>query len=331
MKLFPAFALFLAGSSLWPQEPRELIFAARRAPTVEVLDPVNFQTVARIQFPFRVDRVITNIGRSTVGVDGYDGNRCCQPYNFDFATGKLSKVSTHESDSFGGCLFSPDGRWCARLKSFRGPALKVVDTQDGTVRELIPSGLPPGNNEGNWYATGTWLGNRFVFYVGHPGAGGFLWVVPPDAERLGPGREVSEFGEAAGCEKRLPVNIALVVASGQIFLYEPFGNKVDRSASCTEPPPGGAWQVDTIAGRILRPIAPQLRFNTLVPNRSGSTLYGVVRGNGANWQGATELVALSVGSGEIQQSRTFNTGVLLVAVGSVTVGFSGDLFVQTPQ
>ena len=320
-------------SDLWSQGPREFIFAARRSGIAEVVDANTLETVARLHFDFRVERLSASADGSKLYVAGYGtGDPCCKHYTLDPATLKLEEeVPSSERSDYGGCLVSLDGRWCFRLKSFRGPALKTVDLREsGPSRELIPPGLLEENSEGNWSANGVWSGDHFYLYVARPNDPGLLWTVLPGAEVLGAGIAVARFSEAPGCRERLPVAKGLVAAGGDIFLHEPFGSKADRTGTCETALPGGAWMVDTATGRLTNQIASEFHFNRLIPDRSGSTLYGVVLGR-ADWGGPVQLVRLNERDGKLMQSRTFEPGVLQIAIGPLGKIPVGDVTARSPD
>ena len=320
--------VMLAGApDLWSQGSREFIFAARRTGTGEVVDAITLETVARVHFDFRVERLSASADGSRLDVAGYGaGAPCCKHYTLDPATLRLEEeVPSSERSDYGPCLVSPDGRWCYRLKSFRGPALKAVDLRDsGTARVLIPPGLPEENSEGNWSATGVWSRARFYLYVQRPNDPGLFWTVLPGAEALGAGIGVAPFSEVAGCRERLPVAKSLVGAASNIFLYEPFGSKADRTGTCEMALPGGAWMLDTRTGRLTNQTASEFHFNKLISDRSGSTLYGVVLGE-AGWDGPVQLVRLDERDGKVLQTRTFEPGILQIAIGPLAKSPVGDV------
>ncbi len=325
--------LALAGTSnLWPQEPREFIFAARRTGTAEVIDAVTLETVARIHFDFSVERLLASADGFKLHVAGYGANEgCCKHYTLDPASLELQDAPSPERSDYGECLVSPNGSWCFQLKSFRGPALRTVDLRgSGSTRELIPPDLPEENAEGNWAAKGAWSGGRFYLYVERPNDPGLLWTVSPGADMLGAGIAVAPFSEAIGCRQRLPVDKSLVVAMGNLFLYEPFGSKADRAGACQTALQGGAWMVDAATGRLTSHIAPGLQFNKLIPDRSGSTLYGVVPGK-ADWSGPVQLVRLDGRDGRVMRSRTFEPGVLQISIGLLGTLPVGDVAVRSPN
>jgi hypothetical protein len=309
--------LLWAGASDLRAQGTDLIFTASRSAITEVVDAVTLDTVARVHFDFQVERLSASADGSRLEVAGYAaGGWCCQHYTLDPATWKLEEeVPASERGDYGACLVSPDGRWCFQLKSFRGPALKVVDLREpGSARVLIPPGLPEENSEGNWAATGVWSADRFYLYVQRPNDPGRLWTVSPGAEALGPGIEVAPFGEAPGCRARLPVSKGIVASAGNVFLYEPFGSKADRTGTCGMALPGGVWMLDATTGRLTGQVASEFHFNRLIPDASGSTLYGVALDN-RNWNGPVQIVRLNGRDGTVMQTRTFEPGVLQITAG----------------
>jgi hypothetical protein len=326
-----SFALFLlAGArNVQSQDSRDLIFVARRSGVAEVLDATTLDTVSRLQFSFRVERFSASADGSKLEVSGYAaGEGCCKHYTLDPATGRLkgNPAAAYTGD-FGDCLISPDGHWCFRLKSFRGPALKMVNLQQpGPARVLVPPDLPEEGSEGNWSATGVWSGSEFYFYVQRPNHPGFLWTVPAGAETLGAAIKVAPFGEGLGCRTRLPVMKSIVAAAGNIFLYEPFGSKAERT-ECRAALPGGAWMLDPATGGLTKQIASELRFNNLKPDTAGTSLYGVALGKDG-WDGPVQVVKLDAREGTPLESRTFQPGVLQIGVGRLQKIPAGDISAQ---
>ena len=72
--------------------------------------------------------------------------------------------------------------------------------------------------------------------------------------------------------------------------------------------------LDTKTGRLTRQIASEFHFNNLISDRAGSTLYGVVLGE-AGWDGPVQLVRLDGRDGRVLRARTFEPGVLQIAIG----------------
>ncbi len=334
-RLFQAIAglLILTGASnSRAQDSGNFILAARRTGVAELIDPATLETVARIHFDFHVERLFVGSDGSELYVDGYGAGGCCEHYTLDLSTLKLNEAGSNEENGFGNSLRSPDGRWRVELKSFRGPALKMFDLETGAVQELTPAALPLSEEEcgGNWAAGGTWSGGHFYFYVACPNHPGFLWTVSPGATELGAGVPVAPFGEAPDCQERLPLDKMLVAAGETLLLHEPFGSKADRTPGCQTRLPGGAWMLDPATGRLTRQIAAGFHFNVLIPDSSGSTLYGVDPGNG-NWGGPVKLVALNVRDNEVMKSRVLDPGVLQISIGQLRQVPKGDVQISSPS
>jgi hypothetical protein len=325
-----SFALFLlaGGWNLRAQDSRDLIFVARRSGVAEVLNATTLDTLARIHVGFRVERFSASADGSKLEIAGYAaGAGCCKHYMLDPGTGRLKeKPAAGYNGNFGDCLTSPDGHWCFQLKSFRGPALKMVNLeQPGPARVLTPPDLPEESSSGTWGASGVWSGAEFYLYVQGPDNPGFLWNVRPGAETLGAAVKVAPFGEAPDCRtRRLPVWKSIVAAAGNVFLYEPFGSKADRTAVCGAALPGGAWVVDPATGGLRKQIAPEFRFSHVVPDTAGTSLYGVALGV-EGWDGPVRIVKLDAREGTPLESRTFDPGVLQIGVGRLQKVPAGDV------
>jgi hypothetical protein len=329
-----AFLLLLvsAASDLRPEDSKNFILAARRTGVAELIDPGTLTTVARIHFDFHVERLFASAEGSALYVDGLyvDGHStgCCKHYRLDLRTLKLTEVRSYEGNHTQSSLVSADGRWRFEPKSFRGPALNIFDLVTGAVQELIPGGLPLTEEGcgGNWVAQGTWAGDHFYFYVACPNHPGFLWSVSPEASRLGTAVAVAPFGEEDGCKWRFPKLKMLVAAGNKLFLYEPFSTSATRG--CQTPVQGGAWMIDPATGNFVDRIAGGFHFNVLVPDRSGSALYGVDPGDAA-WRGPVQLVALGGQDYHFVKSRIFDPGVLQIAIAQLQQVPEGDVQVSS--
>jgi hypothetical protein len=214
---------------------------------------------------------------------------------------------------------SPDGRWLFGVKSFRGPALDVLDLAGGQVaRQLIPSGL-----QGDGRPTGTWSGDRFYLYAADNTGSGRLWTVSPETTQLGAGATIAPFGQLSGCSGQASRSIA--ASAGSLFLYEEFGFKGDRRNQCGRSVPGGAWAVDPVTGQLTGQIAPDLHFSVLVSDRTGSELYGL-SAEGQNWGPPAELVRIDPRDGRILQSRHLAPGFWRMTVAPLRIVPTGDVY-----
>jgi hypothetical protein len=226
-------------------------------------------------------------------------------------------------------LTSPDGRWQFTLNSFRGPSVETLDLRGrGQARKLLPPTLPPEDESGNWHAQGAWSGSRFYLYVSRPDDAGLLWTVSPGAESLPAGIPVAAFNEAPNCYKRLPVERGLVAAGGNLFLYEPFGNR-NKGARLCEGLPGGAWMLDPATGRLTRQVATELHFSGLIADPAEPVLYGVALGGGNSLGEPEQLVRLNALDGTVIKSRILGPGESLqVSVARLRDIRDGDVTVH---
>jgi len=323
IRQFPAVLLLisLATVCVRAQDAREVVLAARRTPVVEVIDATTLDTIARLHFDARVERVRASANAGVIFVDVLDPG-CCKNYLLDIPRMQLNGNTDREY--LGYSLRSPDGHWGFTPKSFRGPALTSVNLDTKETFELVPAGLQAENSDGSWDVTGTWSKDRFYYYVAGTSHPGFLWTVLPGARQLGTGVLVDPFNAAPGCDRYLPVSRALVAAEGGLLIYEPFGSKADRTGACQTQLPGGAWKLDPATGHFTGYIAPEFHFNVLRASQSGSTLYGADPGS-ANWSGPVRLVTLDSRNGAILKTRSFDPGVLQISVGHVRGVPTGDV------
>ena len=319
-----------AGSDLLSQDPNDYILAAHRTGVAELIEPGTLATVARLHFDFHVEKLFASADGWALYVDGYGEDGCCSHYRVDLESLKLAKVQeSEERNDSQGSLISADGRWRVELISFRGPVLKMFDRRTGAVQELVPDELPltEETRGGKCAAEGTRSGDRFYFYVACPSHPGLLWAVTPGATQLSTALPLAPFNDEPGCRHPLPVGKVLVAAGKQLFLYEAFGSKFDRTRGCPTPLPGGAWMVDPATGSLSGQIGAGFHFNALIPDRSGSTFYGVDPGDSA-WRGPVQLVELEGQDYQVVKSRVFDPGVLQIATGRLRQVPAGDVTVR---
>ena len=331
------FLLLCSKPELRSQNPGEFVLLARRTGVVEVLNALTLQPVGLLHFDLHVEKLSANANGAVLYVDGYDSGPCCRHFTLDLKSLVLTEIPTaadanRARDFFGNPQTSPDGRWRFELKSFPEPALRTINLSTGARMDLAPSAvtLTEAACRGNSYAQGVWSGDQFYFYVACPNHPGFLWTVSPGAHELGAAIPVAPFAENSACRSWLPVVKTLVSAAGKLFLYEPFGSKSDRTHGCPAALPGGVWILDPPTGQLSGPIAPDVHFNRLVANHSGSMLYGVDPGD-AEWRGPVRLVALDSQDYRVVESRTFAAGVLQISVGTLRELPRGDVHIALPH
>jgi hypothetical protein len=347
-------AALLVCSALAAQDSRNIILASSRSGVVELINPSTLETIGRIHFDFGpgsagLNGVSASADGSLLYVEGplsTDPHGCCSLYSIDLATlqmkvaasvpGSRSRNSFVVSDGLvylatalsPGAIadsvsndrqhLSPDGRWLFGVKSFRGPALDMFDLAGGqVVRQLIPAGL-----QGDWQPIGTWSGDRFYLYAADHTGSGRLWTVSPETTQLGGGATVAPFGQLSGCSAQS--SRAIAASAGNLFLYEEFGFKIDRRNQCGGSVPGGAWTIDPATGQLSRQIAPDLHFSVLVPDRTGSELFGL-SAEGPNWELPAELVRIDPRNGRILQSRHLAPGFWRMTVAPLRIVPAGDV------
>ena len=322
--------LFLTAAplALRSQSQGDYILIARRSPVAELVDAATLQTVTRIHFDFLAERISGMPGSPAVKVDGYQkGGSCCKHYLLNLATQQLTEDPPLNSPGY--ALVSPDGLWRYELRSFRGPALEAFNLKDhGPSRRLIPPGLPPEDQSGNWYASGTWSADRFYLYIQRPDHPGFLWTVLPGTESLGAGVAVSAFNEVPNCFRPMPATRGILASGDNLILYEPFGNRLASSRHC-EGIPGGAWFVDPSTGRLTKQIAPEFHFASLIPDDLQPVLYATALAGKDSIGEPEQLLRLNAQDGAVMKSRVMGPGESLVISASRLTGVpSGDITVK---
>jgi hypothetical protein len=349
-----AIVALLVCSTLAGQDLRNIILASSQSGVVELINPSTLETVSRIHLDFGpgsagLNGVSASADGSMLYVEGplpTDPHGCCSLYSVELATlqmkvaasvaGSASRNSFVVSD---GVVYpatglpprgiadsmrndrlhlSPDGRWLFGVKSFRGPALDMYDFGGGqVVRQLIPAGL-----QGDWWPTGTWSGDRFYLYAADYTGSGRLWTVSPETTQLDAGATIAAFGQLSGCSSQS--SQAIAASAGDLFIYEEFGFNIDRRNQCGTAVPGGAWVVDPGTGQVIRQIAPDLHFSVLVPDLTGSELYGL-SAEGPDWGLPAELVRIEPRSGRILESRHLGPGFWRLTVARLRAVPAGDV------
>jgi hypothetical protein len=115
----------------------------------------------------------------------------------------------------------------------------------------------------------------------------------------------------------------LAAASGNLFLYEMFGWKLDRRTNCFGVQ-GGAWIVEPSSGRLLAHVAPDLHFSELIADREKGELYGISAGD-PNWRSGIELVRMDAQDGRILQSRTLEDDYWRIAFAPLRTVHAADV------
>jgi hypothetical protein len=105
--------------------------------------------------------------------------------------------------------------------------------------------------------SGAWIRPNFYLYAQY-GATGRLWPVTPESTQLGPGISVPVSG-LNECSK-IPALMTMIESGGRVFVYEPFGFKIDRLKECGQPVIGGIYALDPSSGNLIGHLSPSLYF-----------------------------------------------------------------------
>jgi hypothetical protein len=336
-------AALLASTVLQAQDSKSYILATRRSGAIEIIDPESLATLGRIHFDVPSKSVgLNGISASADGTMLYvEGplpdkpNGCCVLYSIDLATLQTRQVAdipgtasraafvtsdgiTYQAAALGGAAeikemvrwndmhVSPNGRSIFGVTHFPGGALDIYDPAQGKILHyLIPSDLGE-----RWWPNGIWMDDRFLFYAARDdGSAARLWSVSPGATELGEGVPVEPFAKVSGCSSY--VEMGLAAASGNLFLYEMFGWKLDRRNYCSGVP-GGVWLLDPSSGSLLAHVATEFYFSELVADREKGELYGISLRD-PTWGKGIELVRMDARDGTILQSRLLESDYWRIA------------------
>jgi len=201
---------------------------------------------------------------------------------------------------------------------FPGGALDIYDPAQGKILHyLIPSDLGE-----RWWPNGIWMDYRFLFYAARDdGSTARLWSVSPGATELGEGVPVEPFAKVSGCSSY--VEAGLAASSGNLFLYEMFGWKLDRRNYCSGVP-GGAWILNPSGGRLLAHVATDYYFSDLVADRENGELYGISLRD-PTWGSGIELVRMNAQNGTILRSRVLESDNWRIAFAPLRTFPEGDV------
>lgn len=329
------FALIFVSAGSEARGSTDYIIAVRRTGIIEFIEPATLRTVGTITVNIPstsagLNGIFANPDGHTIYIEGPIGtnsvsaNGCCWLYSIDLATletkmaaGIWGTRSRGDFVSTGPTLMqpvsataasvterygvdrwqsSPDGRWWFSLS--HGPAVDLYDVARGEITRSLATGL----NE-SWWSRGTWLGNRFYVYATHHGSGR-LWILSPESTQLGDGIPVQEPGQVPGCSDEALTDINAI--GDRLLVFEIFGSKIDRRERCDDAGPGGAWIMEPATGQLTRLVASTLHFWQLVPNRSGSEIYGITS-EVPNMQARAYVVRIDGHSGNVLQSRLLDS------------------------
>ena len=200
--------------------------------------------------------------------------------------------------------FSPDGSLLFGVTNWPKPSLDVFQFADRRLLRRYPV-------SGDVSLSGTWVRDAFYLYSFN-GPTGQLWKVNPATPTLGRPLTVSFPDAAPDCALHEEGTLG---AGGQIFLFEMFGSKWDRRVGCRKAILGGVLALDPETGRVLKRIAEDIHFSSLVSSPDGEEIYGVdVRH--PNWD-SVGLVRLDAATGKTLAKRELTRDVWSISLASM--------------
>jgi len=318
------------------QDKRDVLIAVRRAGAIEFIDPKTLSPISQLQIDVPpnstgLNGILVSTDGSTLYVEGPTApnekgeSGCCYLYSIDLTTLHAKLVAGIWGSSSRGSLLvadrtvyplsvvpakvtdpqlighewhiSPNGHWLLGIEH-QQHVVTVYDLSGGSNARHFE--IPGVNDE--WWVTGTWLGDKFYLYAKQGDNTERLWTISPGTAQLTEGIALSSSNATADCSK---FYITEIVAAGeQLFVAEIFGGKIDRRVGCNKPITGGASIIDPRSGQLLGQITPELYFWSLIPNESGSELYGLTAEDvDRSSQNPVELVRIDTHTGRVLQSR----------------------------
>jgi len=338
---------------------KTFIIAARRTGAVEFIDPATLETVSRIHIDIKpksvgLNAVFVSEDGSTIYLEGPnlgDDKMCCSLYSINLATLEINLETFYPGSRprepfvfVDGVAYQPDrlapnGVIAAdgNMQFHRAPnsaaligltstlELALYDPSAGaSIRKLTPPDLGDG-----WSASGTWSGDNFYLYAnkfGQPDAR--IWTLSINTTQLDSGVTVEPHGDVSGCRRE--TFEAVTAAAGNLFLYEQFGGKFDRRPGCDQKVPGGAWLLDPTTGRLLKHVAPDLYFTTLVPDHTQPILYGL-SADGDNPYESVKLARIDARNGSVLQTRALDSDLWRIVIAPIQFVPATGALVVLPQ
>jgi hypothetical protein len=332
----------LSGRLVFAEDIKAVLAASRRAGYVEFYDPTSLQTIGRIRVGALAESVVASPEGHRLFVAQAlpaDEHGCCALFALDLSTRSLCPLIEPALEGAvspdGPTVFvnrgsvgidlidtttslrngkmegpgnycermfpSPDGRWVFAATMWRGPSLDIFDLAE---RRLVRRLKTPGAES----LSGAWIGEKFYLYAQYLEAGR-LWQVTSDTTELGPGVSVTISG-LSSCSK-IPALMTMIATRDRIFVYEPFGFKLDRLNECGNSILGGSYALDPSSGDVIAHLSPSLYFMRLVACNDNHELIGL------DARGPVRLVKLDSKTGNILAERILEEDVYNLAVANI--------------
>jgi len=133
-------------------------------------------------------------------------------------------------------------------------------------------------------------------------------------------RVVKPEKEGAPCQQSY-VEASFVVG-GNVIAWEQFGFKSDRRDSCIGYIPGGVTISE--GGHVIGRVSRDLHFSELVPNSTGTQIYGVATED-SRWSSTVRLVRIDSRTGAIRAIRVLDPDYWRIAIAPLQSVPSGDV------
>jgi hypothetical protein len=105
--------------------------------------------------------------------------------------------------------------------------------------------------------------------------------------------------------------MTMIEAGGRVFVYEPFGYKLDRLKECGQSVSGGVYALDPSSGNVIAHLSPSLYFMRVVAGADGGELYGI------DVRGPKRLIKLDSRTGMILVERMLDQDVSSLALAKI--------------
>jgi hypothetical protein len=204
----------------------------------------------------------------------------------------LAKLPTMRAPSIYQLLPSPDGKWVFGVSGGES-SVDIFDLDRNVLARSIAV------RDG--FARGAWLGDRFYLFTR-----GKLWTLTPQSETPGTPVPVVLPG-AVDCK---PAVYELLASGGRLYLYEPFGMKLDRRGSCGQPVAGGFYIIDPATGSVLSHVAATRYFSRLAVDRGQAYGIDIALAN-------PQFVRIDLQTGEVEAARVLDADVWNLALAGI--------------
>lgn len=340
------------------QALNEYVLLARRQGTVQFLDPKTLRTIGTLNFVLQpnttgLNGIWADAPGRTIYVDGpipsdqAEPQGCCWLYSVDLSTFEAKAAAgiwgsdsrrqfVHLTDSLlqtsavvpksiaENCgdrlLRSPDLRWWSCAKTSK------IDLYDAQSAKLVRTFAKPGSGDDSAYIGGAWLGSRLFVYVTQRSEGK-LWEIPTDGSETRDLASLPQPASVPNCDSSVALT-DIVATPDRLIVYEQFGGKLDRRERCDNVP-GGALIVDPQSGQVLSQVSSQYHFWRIIPNQTGSELYGITS-LGTVGGSPAELLRIDAHTGNVLELRPLDGDFWSIAVAGLKSSPSGDQIVTLP-